>query len=183
MPLGCVGSASLGTFHLSVRPFSQGAPLPVRSVAEIPGGARLMWNPVNLSAQASGNAEVAAVLVPAAGDDLIALDPRKASEKTEWQLPQRPQVIALLFGPQGLSDGKIKSLAIHDRELLRELAVYAEQSSQVEALMQDLARAEQSGSGADSVLKGFSSQYGVAAPKLDTKASSDQQASLLLKAL
>ncbi|MBV9399504.1 MAG: hypothetical protein JO062_16080 [Bryobacterales bacterium] len=155
----------------------------MRSVAAIPGGSRLIWNPIHLAPQASKGAEVAAVLVPASGEDLITLDPRKASEKTEWQLPERPQVIALLFGPEGLSDGKIKSLVTHNPELLREMAVYAEQSSEVESLIQQLAAAEQSGSGADAVLKGFASQYGAAAPRLDPKASSDQQAAVLLKAL
>ncbi len=131
----------------------------------------------------SNSAEVAAVLVPASDGDLITLEPRKAAAPTEWQLPERPQVIALLFGPDGLSEGKIKSLVTHNPEMLRELADYAEQSSEVESLVQQLAHAEASGSGADAVLKGFSTQYGVAAPRLDTKASSDQQAALLLKAL
>jgi hypothetical protein len=183
VPPGCAGSASLGAFQLSVRPFSQGEPLPLKSVAEISGGSRLIWNPVHLLTPLSDSAEVAAVLVPAADGDLITLEPRKATAATEWQLPERPQVIALLFGPQGLSEGKIKALVTHNPELLRELADYAEQSSEVESLVQQLGNAEQSGSGPAAVLKGFSSQYGVGAPKLDTKASSDQQAALLLKAL
>ena len=121
--------------------------------------------------------------MPASDADLITLEPRKAEARTEWQLPDRPQVIALIFGPQGLSEGKIKSLVTRNRELLRQLADYAEQSSQVESLVQELADSEQSGGGADAALKGFSSQYGVDLPRLDTKVSSDQQAVLLLKAL
>lgn len=181
LPPGCSGSASLGSFRLLVGPFSKGSPLPLKAVAEIPGGSRLIWSPLRLITQASNNAEVTAVLVPSSDGDLITLEPRKAAAATEWQLPERPQVIALLFGPEGLSEGKIKSLVTRNRELLRELADYAEQSSEVESLVQQLANAEQSGSSADSVLKGFSSQYGVTAPKLDTKASSDEQAALLLK--
>jgi hypothetical protein len=183
VPPGCTGSTSLGVFDLSVRPFSKGEPLPLKSVAEIRGGSRLIWNPVHLTPPGSSGAEVAAVLVPSADADLITLEPRKASTPTEWQLPERPQVIALLFGPEGLSEGKIKSLVTHNRELLRELADYAEQSSEVESLVQQLADAQQSGGSAAAVLKGFSSQYGVDATKLDTKASSDQQAALLLKAV
>ena len=183
VPPGCTGSTSLGLFQLSIRPFSQGSPLPLKEVAEIAGGSRLIWQPVRLLPPISGNAEVTAVLVPAADGDLITLEPRKAATATEWQLPERPQVIALLFGPEGLSEGKIKSLVTHNPELLRELADYAEQSSEVESLVQQLANAEQSGSGADAVLRGFSTQYGVATPKLDTKASSNDQASSLLKAL
>lgn len=181
VPPGCTGSASLGIFDLSVGPFSQGAPLPLKSVAEIRGGSRLIWNPVHLTPPTSGSAEVAAVLVPSEDGNLITLEPHKASAPAEWQLPERPQVIALLYGPEGLSEGKIKSLVTRNRELLRELADYAEQSSEVESLVQQLADAQQSGGSAAAVLKGFSSQYGVDAPKLDTKSSSDQQAALLLK--
>ena len=181
-PLACVGSASLGTFQVDVRPFSQGSPLPLKAVAEIPGGSRIIWNPVHLAMQPS-DAEVAVVLVPASSTGhLIVLDPRKAGTRTEWQLPDRPQVVAFIFGPQGLSEGKIKLLVTHDTELLKQLADYAEQSSQVEALVQQLATAESNGEG-DAVLKGFSSKYGVDTTKLNTATTSNQQASLLLKAL
>lgn len=184
-PLGCTGSATVGTFQLMVRPFSEGAPLPLKSVAEIPGGSRLIWDPIHLMLPASKDAEVAAVLVPPSDGDgnLLTLEPRKAHERTEWQLPERPRVIALIYGPQGLSEGKIKSLVTHSPDLLKELADYAEQSSQVESLVQQLANAEQGGGSANAVLKGFSSQYGVALPTIDSKTPSNQQASTLLQAL
>jgi hypothetical protein len=155
----------------------------LKSVAAIPAGARLIWNPVHLRPQASNSAEVAAVVVPASDGVLITLEPRKAGKRTEWQLLQRPQVIALVYGPQGLSEGKVESLVTRNQDLLKQLADYAEQSSQVESLVQELADAEQSGASADSVLKGVSSQYGVSPQKLNTKSSSDQQAVVLLKAL
>jgi hypothetical protein len=183
-PVVCAGGSSLGTFQLLVRPFSPGAPLPLKSVAEIGGGARLIWNPVRLFPPPSHKAEVAAVLVPASeGDLILTLEPRKAATRTEWQLPERPQVIALIYGPEGLSEGKIKSLVTHDRELLRQLADYAEQSSQVETLVQYLSNEEQSGAGPDSVFQGISAKYGVAPQKLNSAGSSDQQAALLLKAV
>jgi hypothetical protein len=183
-PAVCAGVSSLGTFQLLVRPFSPGAPLPLKSVAEIRGGARLIWNPMRLFPPPSLKAEVAAVLVPASDGDLIlTLDPRKAGTRTEWQLPERPQVIALIYGPQGLSEGKIKSLVTHNRELLKQLADYAEQSSQVETLVQDLSNAEQSGAGPVAVFQGISTKYGVTPQKLNSTPSSDQQAALLLKAV
>jgi len=168
VPLVCAGATSLGTFQLTVRPFLQGSPLPLKSVAEIPGGAHLTWNPVHLMPHSSTSAEVAAVLAPASDGDLMILEPRKAGTRTEWQLLERPQVIALIFGPQGLSEGKIKSLVTHNQQLLKQLADYAEQSSQVESLMQELATAEQSGGGSNAILKGFSSKYGVNVEKLNT---------------
>jgi hypothetical protein len=183
-PAVCAGESSLGTFQILVRPFSAGAPLPLKSVAAIGGGAHLIWNPVRLFPPPSHDAEVAVVLVPASDGDLIlTLEPRKAATRTEWQLPERPQVIALIYGPQGLSEGKIKSLATHNRELLRQLADYAEQSSQVESMVQYLSNAEQSGAGSYAVLQGISTKYGVTPQKLNSAGSSDQQAALLLKAV
>ena len=125
-------------------------------MAAIPAGSRLIWNPVHLTPQASSSAEVAAVLVPASDGDLITLEPRKAGTRTEWQLLERPQVIALIFGPQGLSEGKIRSLVTRNQDLLKQLADYAEQSSQVESLVQELADAEQSGGSADCRTQGSS---------------------------
>ena len=182
VPAGCAGSTSLGTFELQVRPFARGQALPLKSLAAVPGGAHLVWQPVHLPVKYSGTAEVTAVLVPRADGHLLVLEPRPAKTAAEWQLPERPQVIAVIFGPQGLSEGKIKTLVSQNQDLLKELADYAGQSSQVESLVQELADAEQSG-GADAVIKGLSSKYGVDPSKLNAKTPSDQQAALLLKTL
>jgi hypothetical protein len=182
-PLGCAGSATLGTFQLSVRPFAQGAPLPLKSVAAVPAGSRLIWNPAHLRLPPSNSAEVTVIVVPANDGILLTMEPRKASERTEWQLLERPKVIALVYGPQGLNEGKLQTLVTRNQDLLRELADYAEQSSEVEALVQELADAEQSRAGADTALKGVSAEYGVSAQKLSAAGGPDQQASLLLSAL
>jgi len=182
-PVGCAGSATLGTFQLSIRPFTQGAPLPLKSVAAVPAGSRLIWNPAHLRLPPSNSAEVTLIEVPANDGVLLTMEPRKASERAEWQLLQRPKVIALVYGPQGLSEGKLQSLVTRNQDLLRELADYAEQSSEVEQLVQELADAEQSHAGADTALKGVSAEYGVSAQKLSDTSGSGQQASLLLNAL
>lgn len=182
-PLGCTGSATLGTFQLSIRPFSKGAPLPLKSVAAVPPGSRLIWNPAHLRLPPSNKAEVTAVVVPASGGVLVTLEPHKASAPAEWQLLERPLVIALVYGPQGLSEGKLQALVTRNQDLLRELADYAEETSQVESLVQELADDEQSRAGAGTALQGVSTGAGANAQKLNPSASSDQQAALLLKAL
>ena len=63
------------------------------------------------------------------------------------------------------------------------MADYAEQSSQVESLVQELADAEDSRVSADTALKGLSAEYGISATKLSSATGSDQQAALLLNAL
>ncbi len=124
-----------------------------------------------------------ALLVPRGGNAVVALGARKAGSHAEWDLPQIPEAIALIVGPSGLSMGKVKSLVAHNEDLLLQLADYAEQTSEVETLVQELANAETSGGGTDAALKGFSSQFGVAMPKLDSTANPSQQASLLLQAV
>lgn len=181
-PRGCTGSASLGTFRIAVRRPGGGLALPVKSVSTIPPGSHLLWDPAHLSPRLSEKGEVTVILVPAHGD-LIALEPHKAGAHAEWALPAVPSVLVLALGPQGLSVNKVKSLVARNEDLVTQLADYAEQTSEVEALVQELANSEDSGKSTDAALKGFSSQYGVSLPKLDSKAPSDQQAALLLRAV
>jgi hypothetical protein len=183
LPAGCSSSAGLGTFRLWVRPSAEGMPLPIKTVAKAPEGAHLIWEPVHLATRSPADAEIAAVVLPEGGGELLVLRPEKAAGQAEWAFARSPAVIALIYGPHGLSEGKVKELVTHNQDLLSQLANYAEQASEVEALVQQLADSESSGSSVDAALKGFSSQYGVDLGKLDAKASADQQAVLLLKAV
>ena len=90
-----------------------------------------------------------ALLVPRDGGAVIALEPRKPAGHSEWRLPQSPGVLALVVGPQGLSMGKVKSLVAHNQDLLTQLADYAQQTSEVETLVQKLADSEASGATTD----------------------------------
>ena len=180
-PAVCAGSSSLGTVRILVRHSAVGLALPIKSVSSLPVGAHLIWDPVHLPRKQVETAEVTAILAPPSGEDLVVLKPLKAGVPEEWRLAIRPAAIALVFGPQGLSAGKVKSLVTHNQQLVEQLADYAEQTSKVESLVQELSNAEQSGSGVNAALKGFSARYGVALPKLGSQTSTDQQAALLLK--
>ena len=183
-PPGCIGSAPLGKFRVSVSRAGNSAVLPISDVSSIPPGAHLIWDPVHLSHRISHDGEVAALIVPAKrGGDLVVLPARKAGQGAVWDLPQGAEVVALVIGPDGLSMGKVKSLVARNEDLLSQLASYAQQTSQVESLVQTLADSEQTGGGADAALRGFSSRWGVSVPKLDAKAPPDQQASTLLSAI
>jgi hypothetical protein len=189
VPRGCAGSAPLGSFHLTVAPPlkdaapAKGAALPVKSVDAIPAGSRLIWDPVHLPPQSANSAEISAALLPAPKGDLILVEPRKAGKRQEWVIAKSPGVVALIYGPQGLSAGKIRKLVARNEDLLNELATYAEQTSEVEALVQELADSEDAGVSADAALKGFGSRYGVAVPKLSASATTNQQAGVLLTTL
>jgi len=182
-PPGCIGSAPLGKFRVSVARAGEVETLPITELTAIPEGSRLIWDPVHLSSRLSPDSEVAALVIPKKRGELEVLPAKKAGRGETWDLPHGAEVVALVIGPDGLNMGKVKSLVKKNEDLLPELAAYAQQTSQVEALVQTVADSETSGSGADAALRGFSSRWGVAMPKLDPNAPTNQQANTLLAAI
>jgi len=178
-----LGSASLGRFRIAVYRSDQTAGIPLKDINQIPRDARLIWAPVHIPVQLAEKGEVALLIAPRGEGKLLALAPHKVKERAEWDLPANAGVIALVMGPNGLNIQKVKTLVANNDELLAQLADYAQQTSQVEALIQGLADSEASGSGADAALQGFSSRYGVAMPKLNSQTTSNQQAALLLSTI
>ncbi len=183
LPPGCVGSVPLGRVKLSVSCPWKGGPLPISDVSMVPPGARLIWDPVHLSPHLAQKGEIAALVISQTHGDLIVMPASRAGERAEWELPRGASVVALVLGPEGLNMTKVKKLIAGDDDLLPQLAAYAQQTSQVEALVQTLADSEQTGDGTDAALKGFASRWGVAMPKLDSTTSSGQQAATLLSAV
>ena len=181
-PRGCTGAIPLGTIRIEVRRSNGVLALPVKNVSVIPAGSRLIWDPAHLSSRFTQDGEVTAILAPAEGN-ITVLPPHKAADHIEWDVTISPTVVAFVVGPQGLNMGKVSSLLKRNEDLLPQLADYAEQTSEVEALVQQLADSEDAGKNTDAALKGFSSQYGVNLPKLDSTTSSSQQAALLLNAV
>jgi hypothetical protein len=183
IPPACLGSVPLGKFRISLYRPDRSSGLPIKNVEAVPAGARLVWEPVHLASGFSGKGEIAVLVVPRTRGHLITLPPRKVGQREEWDLPQSPSVVALVLGPDGLNMNKVKSLIEHNEDLLPQLADYAQQTSEVEALVQELANSERSGGAADAALRGFASRWGVAIPKLEAKATVNQQAYTLLAAL
>lgn len=184
-PRACAGNQSVGTFKLTVQPAKGGAALPVRAVNGLHAGQKLTYEPVHIPPAVKEKAEVALLLAPA-GDgsaDLVALPPQPAGKAAAWKLPRDASVVGLVYGPRGLSMRKVKSLMEKNQEVLSQLADYADQTSEVGALVEALQQSEDSGTSMSAALAGFSSRYGVATPKLDQRAPTNQQASTLLSAL
>ncbi|HVX66548.1 MAG TPA: hypothetical protein VHA11_08100 [Bryobacteraceae bacterium] len=185
-PRGCPASTALGTFQLTVQPASKGEPRPARLVNVLEKGQKLIYSPVDLPAESNKKAKISLVLVPSDKNAKLAvMDPEPANAKATWTTPYRVSAIGLVLGPQGLDHKKVETLVTKDRELMSQLADYAEQSAQVETLVNTLAQAEQ-GPGShnlDAALTGFAARYGTAMPKLDRTASTDQQAAVLVQTL
>jgi hypothetical protein len=154
-------------------------------------GQKLIYKPGQLPADHNKSAEIALVLVPenrAAEQEpvLSVLNHQRASQPAEWKVTQPVGVIALVFGPQGLDTKKVNSLVKKDQELVSQLADYAEQTSQVETLIETLTVWDKDPSASknlDATLAGFASQSGAAVPKLDRAAPTNEQALTLMRTL
>jgi len=184
-PRACVGSQSLGTFKLSVSPVKGGLFLPLSQVNALHKGQNLLYEPVHFPPAVKNKAEIALLLAPPVNSQapLEALRPAPADKPAVWTLPRDASVVALVYGPQGLSMRKVKSMMQKNDEVLSELADYADQTAQVSALIQELQESESSGTPAAAALAGFSAKSGVAMPAIDPHAATSQQAVTLLHAV
>ncbi len=181
IPNKCVGSLSIGSFRLLVER-DKHPPRALRLVNNLKAGETLRYEPVKIPEASKSKGQVAVILVGPA-QELAVLEPRAAAKAAEWKIPADTAVVGVVFGPHGLSVKKVKSLVGRDDEVLSQLADYAEQTEKIEALVNAVAKSEASGASVDAALAGFSTQYNVALPKIDRTAPSDQQASLLLRAM
>jgi hypothetical protein len=183
------GGSPLGSFRLQVIPKGGGEVLPVRSVNTLSEGQILKYAPLRLDPQIQQRAQIALVLVPSEQAEeagLTVLEAKPAGSRAEWTIPFRTSAVAVVFGPHGLDVKKVNSVIGNNRELIALLADYAEQTGQLEALMETLMRWEQSRSGdhdLDAAMRGFSARYAVPVPRLDSNAPPEQQASVLLRAI
>ena len=117
---------------------------------------------------------------------LVVLEARPAKSPAEWVIPTRASIVGVVFGPHGLDVKKVSSLVEKNEDLVPQLADYAQQTATVEALLQALSQVEESptpGKDLNAALRGFSAEYGLAVPKLDTAAPTNQQAAQLLQAV
>ena len=187
-PRICAGSTAVGSFRLSVVPPISASALPLRSINALRSGCKIVYEPLQVAAADSEKAEVTLLLVTSAQEaeeTIEALNVQPASQRAEWVVSRPTAIVALILGPQGLDVKKVSSLVSKNRELVPQLADYAEQTANVELLVEGLTNPDKSSGNTNlnAALVGFSSRYGVATPKLDGNAPTEQQAQLLLTAL
>lgn len=163
--------------------------IPLAAVNIVGPGEKLRYDPGKATLEMRKQTRVSLILVPAVDNGekhLSVLPPQDATKPAEWAVWERVSAVGVVFGPHGIDTKKVASLVDKHPEIITKLANYAEQSSRVEAMVQTLSDYEQSAPGTlglQSVLQGFSTQYGMQMPTLDTTAASSQQALALMRAL
>ncbi len=187
----CSAGIPLLTFQLAAQPAEDGkVPISVRKINRLEEGQKLIFAPVGFRSGYSDEGEkgkLSLVLVPAGPDhEIVVLDPHKSRATAEWEVPFRTSVVALVYGPTGLSTKKVRALVKKDQELIEQLADYAEQTAQTEKLLEALAVWEDTSNNVENLnaaLRGFSSSYGRPVPQLKRNASPDEQMSTMIRAL
>lgn len=189
LPNGCSGSTPVATFKLYAKRDGF-APYPLRELNELEPGMKILYQPVTISGDDPEDARITLIAVEsrsgAATQRVLILDTKKADRTAEWEVPFRTETVAMVFGPQGFSEGKVTELLKKDTSLVSQLADYAEQNQRVEDLINVLAEAEREPRPAESLdaaLAGFASRYGTPMSQLNREAPTSEQAKALMAAL
>lgn len=185
-PVCSVGMPGL-TFQLVVDPGGGEPARSIRAVNRLRPGYKLVYKPVLRAGQRRPEGKVSLVLVPSQPDQpLQVLPPKPAGAGQQWEVPFRASTIALVYGPNGLDVDRVNSLVRADRELIEQLAGYAEQTTQAERLLEAIAAWDRSPSATENLnaaLEGFSTAFGRPVPKLRRDAPAEEQLNTLLRAL
>ncbi len=186
---GCTASSPLVSFKLYVKP-PQHAAYPLREVNELHAGMKIQYQPLQVPGSDPDDARIALILAEsvqgAESQRLLVMQPQRADHVAEWEVPFRTGIVALVFGPQGLSESKVGSLLKKDGSLVNSLASFAEQNQRMEDLIQILADQERGSRPAesfDAALSGFAARHGMAATQWNREAPTSEQAMALMRAL
>jgi hypothetical protein len=156
----------------------------LRTINRLTEGDTVRYSPILRSGE-KRSGEVTLVVAPAIPESkekpIVVFDPKPAEKTAEWKISRKVSVAIFIYGPDGLNEGKVKTLLAKDTDLVAQLADYAERTDQTEALIQALTSG---GSPAtmDAALQGFASQYGLSG-KIDRTQAPDQQALTLFRTL
>ena len=181
-PLGCPAGAPVGDMDLRVESSrGTGEPLPLRTINRLDEGDIVTYRPI-VTKVTKEQGSVALVLVPAirheGEDPLVVLEPKPADKPQQWTIPSKTSIVSFVYGPGGLSRSKVKHFLLKDDDLVAQIADYAEQTSETEALLKALASTDSSSANVDAAVQGFASKWGISG-KFDPHAAVDQQASVL----
>jgi hypothetical protein len=182
-PVTCPAGSPIGNVDLRVVTPGKSHSLPLRTINRLTEGDTVAYAPILRSGE-KRTGEVSLVLAPAIpaakGQNIIVLNPKPAGKPAEWKITRKIEVAIFVYGPDGLSRGKVQTFLAKDNDLVTQLADYAEKTTQTEALIQALTASDTSPVAVNAALSGFASQYGLSA-KMDRTQSADQQAMALFK--
>ncbi len=185
----CPAGLPVGNIQLQVASASaKTQPLSIRVINRIEEGDAISYAPI-LRPNEKRTGKVTVVLVPASKEErkeqaFEILEPKPADKPAQWQVPFRVSLAVYVYGPSGLSVGKVKGFLSKDDELISQLAEYAEKTEKTEAILTALAATPAASSGQDmgAAMQGFAGQSGLN-NKIDRTVPMDQQTLAMLRGI
>src|SRR5579863_6993226 len=127
-PTGCIGSAPVTSFRVTVQPPGNSTGLLIRQVNNLPVGSRIAYRPLDLPADMKKDAKLTLVLVPDNPEgNVTVLEPKLAATAAEWTAPFTARIVLVVFAPQGLDEKRLTNLVTKDEALVATLADYADE--------------------------------------------------------
>ncbi|HJT90245.1 MAG TPA: hypothetical protein VJ732_20380, partial [Bryobacteraceae bacterium] len=181
----CPSGAPIGTFQLTATPPEGGVARPIETVNQLLPKDTIWYEPAALSAADKKKARIALVLVPSDSSKVLVLPPKPAGDPLSWTVPSATQIVAVVWGPHGLEDSKVKGLVKKNSDLIGELADYAQKTEQTQNLIQAITQQQQSlltGENLDTAVVSFASSF-PGAPQIDRTQPANQQMLALLRSV
>lgn len=177
----CPSGLPVAEFRLMAVAPEGGAALPIQSLNHLPAGTRILYFPTSAATPQKG--ELSLLVAASSQAPLRLLESKPAAATADWTMPFDVSLAAVVWGPEGLDRGKIEQVGGRDREVLNQLARYAEQTAQTEALLRALSDVNRDlGQDLDVAVRSFATQYGTGA-RLNRAAPPDEQTLTLLRAV
>lgn len=182
----CPAGMPIGNIQLNLQRSAKAQLMPLSAANSIDEGDKIFYFPAGSGAEKRPG-KVAIVLVarkplPDEKHDFVVLDPHPADEESHWVVPFPSSLAVFVYGPSGISTGKVRGFLARDTELIAQLADYAEKTAQTEQLLQALSRYETNGPSENfgAALQGFARNYGIN-NKIDRNAPIDQQTLAIIR--
>ena len=177
----CPGGAAVAHFRLQAQRPGETRWLALETLNGLRKGDTVSYVPSDpVPGEDQGKAEVVLLLAPQEGHALMVLERKSARGRQQWQVPTDVAVVALAYGPNGWRGDRLETMLRRDPEMLTQLAAYGTRTTQVEELVDAMARRDPRNM--EAALRGLAAG-GVGGGRLDRNATVDQQTLTMLRTL
>ena len=177
----CPGGAAVAHFRLQVQRPGETRWLALETLNGLRKGDTVSYVPSDpVPGEDQGKAEVVLLLAPQEGQALVVLERKSARGRQQWQVPTDAAVVALAYGPNGWRGDRLETMLRRAPEMLTHLAAYGARTTQVEELVDAMARKDPQNM--EAALRGLA-VGGAGGARLDRNATVDQQTLTMLRTL
>ncbi len=177
----CPGGAAVAHFRLQVERPGETRWLALETLNALRKGDTVSYVPSDpLPGEDQSKAEVVLLIAPQEGQALTVLERKPALGRQKWKIPVDAAAVAFAYGPNGWRGDRLETMLRRDPEMLTQLAAYGARTTQVEELVDAMARKDSQN--VEAALRGLA-MGGAGGARLDRTATVDQQTLTMLRTL